>query len=235
MPLILHERTNSPEPDSLRNELGLWRISETEAELRNGLQLYPAELRQLKGIKGEGRRCEFLAARNLLHQMSGRKDRGALVKDEFGKPHLEHSTLHISISHTENLSAAIAHTHPCGVDVQVFVTKIGRLAHRIMGEKETAFLTDANRLIFQHLVWGAKEAMYKAYGRREIDFREHLLVDLEDIPLEKGHTKGYLKKDDLQKVYQLDYRIFEGNYMLVVAVEVMDEPGVVAEAILTTE
>lgn len=218
MPLIFHEKT-TPTANLLPSELGLWRINETEDVLKSTLKLHSAEVKQLAGIKGEGRRCEFLAARNLIHQMSGRKDRGALIKDEFGKPHLENSKLQISISHTENLSAAVANFQPCGVDVQVFVNKIARLAPRFMNEEEISFLTDANRLIFQHLIWGAKEAMYKAYGRREVDFREHLLVDLEGIPLEKGHTKGYLKKDDLQKVYELDYRIFEGNYMLVVAVE----------------
>jgi phosphopantetheinyl transferase len=217
MALIFHEKTAAT--DSPRRELGLWRIEESEEVLRKSLHLHTEEIKQLDGIKGEGRRREFLAARNLLHQMSGRKDRGALIKDEFGKPHLENSPLHISISHTEDLSAAVAHPFNCGIDVQVFVNKIARLAPRFMNEAELNHLTDANRLIFQHLIWGAKEAMYKAYGRREIDFREHLFVELTGIPLESGTTKGYLVKDELKKVYELDYRIFDGNYMLVVAVE----------------
>lgn len=219
MPLIFHEKTNTSN-DSPRRELGLWRIEEPENILRESIELHPEEIQQLDEIKGEGRRREFLAARNLLHLMSGRKDRGALIKDEFGKPHLEHSPLQISISHTENISAAVAHPYACGIDVQVFVNKIARLAPRFMNEAELSHLTDANRLIFQHLIWGAKEAMYKAYGRREIDFRDHLFVELEEIPLERGTTRGYLKKDELEKVYDLDYRIFDGNYMLVVAVEV---------------
>lgn len=218
MPLIFHEQ-NTSLTDAPRRELGLWRIDESEEILRENLKLHSKEIQQLAGIKGEGRRREFLAARNLLHLMSGRKDRGALIKDEFGKPHLESSSHHISISHTEDISAAVAHPRACGVDVQVFVNKIARLAPRFMNEAELNHLTDANRLIFQHLVWGAKEAIYKAYGRREIDFRDHLFVELDGIPLENGTTKGYLKKDELEKIYELDYRIFDGNYMLVVAVE----------------
>lgn len=216
MPLILKEKLD--ETADLGN-LGLWRITESEEELADDLPLNEAELTQLSNIMGKGRRKEFLAARQLLHQLSGRKLRGALIKDEFGKPHLEGSDHQISISHTDELSAAVAHPRACGVDVQVFVPKIRRLAPRFMGVAENAALTDANRLIFQHLVWSAKEAMYKAYGRREIDFREHLFVELTDIPLERGTTNGQLRKDELRIDYELSYRIFERNYMLVVAVE----------------
>lgn len=213
MPLILQEKLGDA------GDLGLWRIDESEAVLYNRIQLSKAETDQFKSIKGEGRRKEFLAARHLLHKLSGRENRGVLIKDEFGKPYLEDSRFSVSISHTDSLSAAIGYPQNCGVDVQVFVPKIRRLAPRFMGVAENAQLTDANRLIFQHLVWSAKEAMYKAYGRRELDFRAHLFVDLAGIPLERGKTIGRLQKDDLTIEYTLDYRIYERNYMLVVAIE----------------
>lgn len=216
MPLVFH-RPLFPEANPT-GELGVWRIDETEEALREMLELHPAEDHQLQKIKGEGRRREFLAARELLHQMSGRPYRGALIKDDYGKPHLQDSDHHVSISHSQDLSAAVAHLRPCGIDVQLFVNRIHRLAPRFMGPREQVFLTDANRLIFQHLVWGAKEAMYKAYGRREIDFREHLLVDLAGVPLEAGRTKGFLEKGSLRMIFDLDYRIINGNYMLVSAV-----------------
>lgn len=199
--------------------LGVWRIDETEAELRRQLVLSAAEASQLTTIKGQGRRREFLAARQLLHQLSGRAERGSLVKDTHGKPSLAGSAFQVSISHTHQYSAAVGHVQPCGVDIQLFVTKINRIAPRFMSPRETVFLTDANRLIFQHLVWSAKEAIYKCYGRREIDFRQHLLIDLAGIPLEAGTTRGYLRKDGISRRFRLDYRIFAGKYMLVAAVE----------------
>lgn len=216
MPLILKSKINE---NLSAGHLGLWRIEESEAELTENLELAVAEQTQLSSIMGEGRRKEFLAARHLLHQMSGRELRGALVKDEYGKPHLDGSDHHISISHTDRLSAAVAHPSACGIDVQVFVSKIRRLAHRFTGAEEEKQLTDANRLIFQHLIWSAKEAMYKAYGRREVDFRENLFVDLSDIPLEQGVTRGKLYRESLEIDYRIDYQIFERNYMLVTAVQ----------------
>jgi phosphopantetheinyl transferase len=215
MPLILKSKINE---NLAAGHLGLWRIQESETELTGNLELAVAEQAQLNGIMGEGRRKEFLAARHLLHLMSGRDLRGALVKDEHGKPHLDGSDHHISISHTDSLSAAVAHPRACGIDVQIFVSKIGRLAPRFTGAGEEKQLTDANRLIFQHLIWSAKEAMYKAYGRREVDFRENLFVDLSGIPLEQGTTRGRLCKEALAFDYRIDYQIFERNYMLVTAV-----------------
>lgn len=217
MPLILHETIAS---SASYGELGVWRISETEAELHHQLELHATEYAQLSKIKGEGRRREFLAARKLLHEMSGREERGVLYKDEYGKPFLADTSWQVSISHTTGLSAAVAHPRKCGVDIQIFVPKIARLAKRFMGAAEIAQLTAANQLIFQHLVWSAKEAMYKAYGRKEVDFRQHLFVDLANIPLESGHTMGWLKKQGVDHTYRLDYRILDNNYMLVTGIEV---------------
>ncbi len=208
---------------SLGGSLGVWRIDESETKLRSVLQLSEAEEAQLAKIQGKGRRREFLAARLLLHQLSGRTERGSLIKNEHGKPFLEHSAFHVSISHTHQYSAAVGHVQPCGVDIQLFVPKIERIAPRFMAAEELIFLTDANRLIFQHLVWSAKEAIYKCYGQRELDFRQHLLVDLAGIPLEQGNTKGYLKKGGWQQTFHLDYQIFNSNYMLVAAV--LSEPS----------
>lgn len=204
--------------------LGVWRIDEAEEELKKQLALSLEEEQQLANIKGLGRRREFLAARQLLHQLSGREERGSLIKDSNGKPHLAGSAFQVSISHTHQYSAAVGHVNTCGVDIQLFVAKINRIAPRFMNARELVFLTDANRLIFQHLVWSAKEAMYKCYGLREIDFRQHLLVDLAGIPLAGGRTKGYLQKDGVNQTFWLNYQIFANNYMLVAAVKEQEKP-----------
>ncbi|MEM7571863.1 MAG: hypothetical protein AAF433_03130 [Bacteroidota bacterium] len=216
MPKVLHLNCFDP------GELGLWRIEESEDWLRRETDLYPSEIEQLNQIKGEGRRCEFLAARLLLHQLSGRQRRGALIKDDFGKPRLESSNWHISISHTSGFSAAYAHPKACGVDVQILVPKISRLAPKFINETEAANLRTeepAILLMQQHLVWGAKEVIYKAYGRRQLDFKQHLTVDLASATAGQGQLKAYLLKDDLLINYRLDYRVLEGKYMLVIGVE----------------
>ncbi|MEM6396407.1 MAG: 4'-phosphopantetheinyl transferase superfamily protein [Bacteroidota bacterium] len=203
-------------------ELGLWAIKESESWFLERLELHAEELMQLNAIKGEGRRLEFLAARLLLHRLSHRKRRGALVKDEYGKPRLENSPYYISISHTSGMSAAFAHPSACGVDVQRLVHKIHRIAPKFINEREAKTLhpEDEHRLLIeQHLIWSAKEAMYKAYGRKQIDFKAHLTVDLVDTAKQSGQMAGRLHKDGLEIDYDLDFRVLDEEIVLVVAVE----------------
>ncbi len=210
MPLLLHEPLHPP------GEWGIWSISEEETALRNSILLFPREIIQLNAIRGEGRRREFLAARLLLHTMSGRGRRSELVKDDDGKPHLIDSPFHVSISHTHGYSAAIAHPRPCGVDIQAIVPRIRRLADRFVSPAEQSTLLPEHDLVQLHLIWSAKEAIYKAYGRRQLDFREHMFVDCSGYPQSvlAGNGTARLAKDDLVIDFALTYRVTR-EYVLV--------------------
>lgn len=217
MAITLHEHLREP------GEWGLWQISETEEWLRENVDCFPAEVASLNAIRGEGRRREFLAARILLHHMSGRDERGELYKDDAGKPHLRDSHFHVSISHTVDYAAAIAHPNPCGVDVQRIVPRIRRLADKFVGEAERKQLLPEHELTQLHLIWSAKEAMYKAFGRREIDFRKHLFVDFEGYTPGKTHGSAYLRRDDVEMLFTLDFRVFD-TFVLVGCVEQAPPP-----------
>ncbi|THH39932.1 4'-phosphopantetheinyl transferase family protein [Neolewinella litorea] len=212
MPLLFHEPIDPP------GEWGLWHIAEEEPQLRARLTLFERETEQLDSIKGQERRREYLAARLLLHEMSGRDQRGELVKDDSGKPHLQDSQFFVSISHTVGFSAAIAHPRLCGIDVQRLVPRIHRLARRFVRPDEAAMLRQPHELHQLHLIWSAKEALYKAYGLRQLDFRENLYVDLGEYDPDQGIARGRLTTDDLSKDFDLRYRIYD-NFVLVGAVE----------------
>ncbi len=151
--------------------------------------------------------------------MSGRAERAELVKDDDGKPHLEDSLFFVSISHTVGFSAAIAHPRPCGIDVQRMVPRIRGMAHRFVGPEEATQLQEPYALTQLHLIWAAKEAMYKAYGRRQLDFRQQLLVDLADYTVGQGTARGSILLDDRFLAFHLEYREYAG-YVLVAAVEI---------------
>lgn len=186
--------------------------------LRDAVHLSSTETEAIGRIKGEGRRREFLAARLLLHTMSGRPERGELIKDEDGKPHLRDATFHVSISHTAGYAAAIAHPNPCGVDVQRIVPRIRRLAGKFVGPGEQLQLTPKFELRQLHLIWSAKEAMYKAFGRRQIDFKEHLYVDFGPFTAQTTSGTAFLKKGDAEMLFDLNFRIYD-DFVLVGCVE----------------
>lgn len=212
MSVILHEDLLPP------GEWGLWHITETEDWLRENAALFPTEAAALATIRGEGRRKEFLAARILLHYMSGRSERGELYKDVAGKPHLRDSVFHVSISHTVDYSAAIAHPNPCGVDVQRIVPQIRRLAGKFVGTGERLQLTPEFELLQLHLIWSAKEAMYKAFGRRQLDFKEHLFVDFGAFNAATCSGSALLRKDNIEMLFDLHFRVFD-DFVLVGCVE----------------
>ena len=68
--------------------------------------------------------------------------------------------------------AVITHPSlPCGLDIEQRNAKIGRIARKFVNAEEEAFCsaTDLDRL---HIIWGAKEAMFKWYGLGGVDFRK---------------------------------------------------------------
>ena len=159
-----------------------------------------------------------MAARLLLHRMSGRAVRGRLIKDTDGKPHLEDSLFFISISHTVGYSAAIAHPRHCGIDVQRIVPRITHLAPKFVSAAEARQLLPAHELQQLHLIWAAKEAMYKAYGRRQLDFREHLGIDFEGFDPGVHRATGWLRTTEESREFALDWKRYD-DFVLVSAVE----------------
>ena len=210
MPLLMHKKI---EPEG---ELGIWKIEEPELFFEDGLEFSAAEQQQVRQLRGR-RRIEWLATRHLLHEMSGREVRGAVLKDAYGKPHLENSTWHISMSHSHDLAAAIASPAPVGVDVQYLVGKITRIASKFMRAEELESLEDATRIEHLHVYWGAKECLYKIYGRRELDFREHLHIAPFDYDPEGGSAKGEIIKGVFHQKLTVRYEM-HGDYLLTWAV-----------------
>ncbi len=212
MPLLFHQHMESDV------ELGVWKITEDEGWFLKQLLLYPGELRQLSLIKGP-KRLEWLGVRHLVHEMSGRIKRGAFLKDEFGKPYLEHSVYHISISHSEGMAAAVASLANNGVDIQKIVPKLESIAERVMSPEELSPLEEATRLEHLHVLWGAKECLYKGYGRKQLDFRQNILIDPFPYSPEGGKCTGTVKKGEQEIHFDLSYRIEQNDYMLVYAIE----------------
>ncbi len=210
MPILLHKDLKK------KGELGLWAIEEEESWFLSQLDLSQEEQSQLDKIQGH-RRVEWLAARMLIHRMSGREKRGIFWKDEFGKPHLENSNFQISISHSRKIAAAIAAPSKVGVDIQQFVSKIDRLTHKFLSKKETQNLDLNFRLWHLHVYWGAKEALYKAYGRRQLDFCKHILIQPFKFQKQGGIFTGRIQKGNLVEKYELAYQFVE-DYALVYAI-----------------
>lgn len=203
-------------PVAPEGRLGLWAIEEPEEILLAGLGLSPAEQTQLSTLKGP-KRLEYLCARALVHALSGLRERVPLEKNFFGKPFLPGSPWGVSISHSYGFAAALLAPGDIGIDVQRLTDKIGRIAHKFLGDTEQQSLDNTHLIEHLHVFWGAKEAIYKAYGKKALDFRTHIRVAPFAYSRSGGNFTGQLDREGLTMDFQLQYCL-RGEYMLVWAV-----------------
>ncbi len=130
------------------------------------------------------------AAKYVLSQLMGCETN--LVYSPEGKPSPENSSAHLSVSHSHGLLVvALNKKEPVGVDIELLRDKVVRVQHKFLSPTEiTESAGDLERLV---TFWAAKEALYKYYGLKELDFCNHLRVQL--APSFTGEIeKGVYKK-----------------------------------------
>jgi 4'-phosphopantetheinyl transferase len=187
--------------------LAVWHITENEAFFMSKLLLTDADLVEINGLKGR-RKLESLAGKYVVQLLVNGAHK--LIKDEFGKPHLDGSNVQISISHSAHWAVAIVSPKAVGIDIQHVTPRLDRIAWRVMNENKLQQLDKTHRLDHLHAYWCAKEALYKAYGWRGLDFRKNIVIDPFVYPengLENGIflrvTEGVVLTDSFEKKFTI--------------------------------
>ncbi len=198
----------------------VWDNTEPISYFEDRLDLNIGEKEVLENFS-ERKRLEWLSSRYLLHIMTGSKSRTLCTKDEHGKPILTNSEYHISLSHSADRTAVIASKRPVGIDIQKVVSKIGRIARKFCNEQEQKYvpLDEDQALLFYHIIWGAKECIYKSYGKRKVDFRGHMTISNIEKNVNYGSAKGKIDINDFVATYDIEYQLME-DYMIVTSVEI---------------
>jgi len=149
-----------------------------------------------------------------MHKISRDSVRQPLLKDVYGKPHRQDKKGYISISHSRHMVAVMQSNRLAGLDIQVPEEKIARIQHKFISDRERCMLPKKNLLDYYHVFWGGKESMYKAYGKRELDFRKHM--HLYPFRIGQGITelKGCVSKGDVYQLYDLEVDRVEQAYLV---------------------
>ncbi|NNF36670.1 MAG: 4'-phosphopantetheinyl transferase superfamily protein [Saprospiraceae bacterium] len=203
--------------DTFETHVGIWRIEEELDYFRSSMYLYEHEKEEIADLSSR-KLLEWYASRYLLYKMTDDASRGACVKDEYGKPFIEGSDRFISLSHSNDWIAVAGSKVAIGVDIQIIVEKITRIAHRISSPEEIAFVEGEQYILGLHILWGAKESIYKAYGKRNLEFRKHIKID-PFIPGKEVETTGSLTLEDIHMSFIIKAFKIE-NFVLVYAMEV---------------
>lgn len=190
----------------------LWKISESVDELRSAISLREGEERLYNTFVAESRQKQWLAYRILIRELL-KPDEFPVEYDVSGKPYLAGSDFHISVTHTDDLAAVIISRHArVGIDMEKIKPRIEKVRDKFLNQEEEFLISKDRELEQLTLAWCAKEALYKLFGLKNLDFRENLLVE---IPAQAGMTFNALICFGGKKYkYRLHSRLI-GSYILV--------------------
>lgn len=214
MPLIYHKQLPH------QSQLGVWRVEETIEDLRSRLILDEEELAFYQQLNKGKRNLHWLSSRVLIRNLLHTNHFIEVRDDEFGKPNLVNFPYELTITHSEKFAAVMISKHRVGVDIEQIRPKIKRIAHKFATEREQAMLSgDENEAIRQlFVIWTGKETLYKLYGKRELNFREHMSFEPFQLG-SPGSATGYIRKGDLHKAFDVTFEELDG-YMLAYTIEV---------------
>jgi len=159
-----------------RGEPGIWHITESLDVLLKKKKFTKNDLEALSSFSSEQRKKEWLVARILVEVMTGKKDI-QIQYDERNKPSLIDSKKYISLSHSHDLLAVILDDSETGIDIELVKSKILRIKEKFMSKKELNSLQKGNEAEHLTVYWCAKESLYKLYGKKELAFKENLIIE----------------------------------------------------------
>ena len=103
-----------------------------------------------------------------------------------------------------------------GVDIQREVGKIARIEKKFIRPVEKESLQENTKIPHLHIYWGAKEALYKAYGRKKLGFVRHIHVDPFVYDLSIGRTTAAIHKESYHAYFDVFYEKVAECYMVYV-------------------
>lgn len=171
------------------------------------LDLGAFALQESLGVK---RDLEKAGTRHLLKNLL--KNEGfTLSYTAENKPFLEGRSEHISISHSHDKLVVILNTKEnTGIDIELIRDKVVNIQHKFLSAQELVFANnDPEKLI---TLWAAKEAMYKVYGLKEVEFIKHLMVE----PYTGTEMEGRIELEAFRKKYKLIGEEIDGYKMVYV-------------------
>jgi len=184
----------------------IWKISESLETLSNKITLTSTSQKRVDSMKSKLHQKGFLSIRHLLKEI-GYLD-SDLVYDSYGKPTLKDGN-HISITHSFGFCGIIfSEDKNIGIDIERQRDKILRIAHKFTPLKEYHTIANHEALISKlTIVWGAKESLYKIYGKKKLRFLHHIYI--EDFNFKDHKTIGEIRYQGTISKYQIKFLEFE--------------------------
>ena len=187
MPLLLEKQKD-------KFSFIVWKIDEDLSFFLDKFEICDIERSEISKYP-DYRLLEWWSSRYLLFLLENEEERSCVLKDSFGKPYLQNSDKKISLSHSGKNIAAVISDKNIGIDIQNISPKVDLIKKKFLTEKELEFGIDPEIL---NLMWTIKEAVYKAYGKKKLSFKENIIINgfkrekniiISNVFIEKNNTK----------------------------------------------
>ena len=185
----------------------VWKIEESLEDLTVGIELTELSKKRIKTMKSVLHQQGFMSIRQLLKQ-AGYVD-ADVYYDAFGKPHLKDKN-YLSITHSFTFTAIIiSEKNPVGIDIEKQRDKIVKIAHKFTPIEEYNTIANHEALVSKlTIVWGAKESLYKIYGKKKLQFIHHIYI--EDFSFIDTKTTGVINYEGHVSTHSVHFLEFEG-------------------------
>ena len=203
--------------ENYNTKVMVWQQTESLSFFLEKIELDNSDTNILDG-PNQQRQINGIVLKFLIQQLVGSAIPIKYKKDEYGKPYLINDTRYISVSHSKNVVAAIISDMPCGIDIQFSSDKTARIASKFINQNEFDYINE-NKLDYYHIIWGAKEALYKSDGKRGLDFKRNLIISPFNINI-NGSIVGEIKREN-SSFFKIKYRQInlDEPYYLVYSIE----------------
>lgn len=187
MPLVYQQDIN------LNTKLGIWHITEEEDFF---------EKEYLKSaIAHPHKRVQTLAGRHLLKILFPEIPIDLIEVAPTKKPFIPNDPYHFSISHCGDYAAAIVSTmNRVGVDIELPQPKIIALQKKFLSDTEKTILLSSGlkEEIVYTIGWSVKEAVFKWYGKGQMNFIDHMEIFSVEYLDDAFQVKVKFKKEEKQ-------------------------------------
>ncbi len=190
----------------------VWKSEEEIEDLLAAVDLTPEETESYNGFKSINRKREWLTVRIALKNLLPGEKNLKIFYDDNGRPYVKNG-FSISISHSQEYIAVIVSGKPkTGIDIELIHPRILQLGRKFVSEEENSTIENSHDKEVMHVIWGAKEVLYKLHGTGGLDFKKELRV----MPFTLSH-QGILQASILKRGYESEHKIYYEkleNYML---------------------
>ena len=202
--------------DPAHSRVGVWKITESEAELRTMTSIPSDELEEISYIKNESLRKQRLAVRALLYVML--EEKVYLSHHDNGKPYIENNAINISITHTDQYVAVILNEEDeVGIDCESLNRDFSAVEKKALSDEEIGDLEDEQKNEQLAIYWCAKEAIFKLTSQYDVDFAEQIQIDGFRYRNEGELSATFTDKDGYEQELNLYYFTFDRHVLVCVS------------------